>query len=184
MEALGGLAVAERDIHALRTARVDSGPLRRLHEREPASRVVPPRSASGAPTSRHARLALPVRRKTHSVCLPSPCSLRSRGRQDDTAQHRHSGPHASPTDCAARCAALLIPRTLLSRHERRDSARNRRDTNAPLSPTERTLVQSPTAQLPPYSTSPTDVSEGSSPQTGHEGAGRIVTSSVERSAAS
>jgi len=61
MEALDALAAAERHIHALSTARVDRGrsgdhgpPAREL-----ASRVVPPRSASGA--WRHARLALPVR---------------------------------------------------------------------------------------------------------------------------
>jgi len=45
MEALGGLAVAERDIRALRTARADTGPLRRL----------------GSLRSPRARLALPVR---------------------------------------------------------------------------------------------------------------------------
>jgi len=39
----------------------EATPLRR----DPASRVVPPRSASGA--SRHARLALPVRQGTQSV---------------------------------------------------------------------------------------------------------------------
>jgi hypothetical protein len=62
MEALGGLAVAERDIRALGTARADTGPPSdsvRFAHRDPASRVVPPRSASGA--WRHARLALPVR---------------------------------------------------------------------------------------------------------------------------
>jgi len=50
MEALGALAVAERDIRALRTARADSGPLRRL----------------GSLRSPRARLALPVRQG--SVC--------------------------------------------------------------------------------------------------------------------
>jgi len=66
MEALGALAVDARDIRALSTARADSCPRRRLRPsaREPASRVVPPRSASGA--WRHARLALPVRQG--SVC--------------------------------------------------------------------------------------------------------------------
>jgi len=37
MEALGALAVAARDIRVLSTARTDSRPLKRLHEREPAS---------------------------------------------------------------------------------------------------------------------------------------------------
>jgi|GEM_PF-3165295 len=62
MEALGALAAAERHIRALSTARADSGrsgDFTRFARREPASRVVPPRSASGA--WRHARLALPVR---------------------------------------------------------------------------------------------------------------------------
>jgi len=64
MEALGALVIAARDIRALRTARADSCPRSdsvRLAHHERASRVVPPRSASGAPASRHARLALPVR---------------------------------------------------------------------------------------------------------------------------
>jgi len=56
MEALGGLAVAERDIRALGTARADSCPL----------------SAS----------AHCVRRKTRFARLPSPGSLRSPGRRD------------------------------------------------------------------------------------------------------
>mgnify|MGYP000244713972 CR=1 FL=1 len=62
MEALGALAVATRHIRALSTARADrgrAGDATRSARREPASRVVPPRSASGA--WRHARLALPVR---------------------------------------------------------------------------------------------------------------------------
>jgi|GEM_PF-6385130 len=71
MEALDALAVAERDILA-RTAAPPrtrensacSGDSGRFAPREPASRVVPPRSASGAPASRHARLALPVHRKS------------------------------------------------------------------------------------------------------------------------
>ena len=50
MEALGGLAVAERDIRALSTARADSRPLMRLRSR----------------WSPRARLALPVRQG--SVC--------------------------------------------------------------------------------------------------------------------
>jgi len=37
MEALDALAVAARDIRALRTTRADSRPRRRLHERERAS---------------------------------------------------------------------------------------------------------------------------------------------------
>jgi len=48
MEALGALAVAERHIRALRTARADRGSLRRLNWTR-------------------ARLALPVRQETQSV---------------------------------------------------------------------------------------------------------------------
>jgi|GEM_PF-3102442 len=68
MEALGALAVAARHIRALGTARADRGPAgdcAHYVRRDPASRVVPPRSASGA--WRHARLALPVRQGRQSV---------------------------------------------------------------------------------------------------------------------
>jgi len=82
MEALGALAVAQRHIRALSTARLR---LRRALSRPVAPRTarigvaeatpafgprarltghVAPRSASGAPGSRRARLALPVRRKS------------------------------------------------------------------------------------------------------------------------
>jgi len=71
MEALGALAVAQRHIRALGTARADSGrwgDSAHCVRRDPASRVVPLRSASGgAPPSRHPRLALPVRQE-HDQC--------------------------------------------------------------------------------------------------------------------
>jgi len=51
MEALGGLAAAERDIRALGTARADSRPLRRLRSLR----------------SPRPHLALPVRQETQSV---------------------------------------------------------------------------------------------------------------------
>jgi len=85
MEALGTLAVAEWDIRALRTARADrarsgdQGP----SAREPASRVVPPRSASGA--WRHARLALPVRQE-------DVCGVGYRSIQGETACATHIVP--------------------------------------------------------------------------------------------
>jgi len=68
MEALGALAVAARDIRALGTARADRATRSDYApngRRELASRVVAPRSASGA--WRHARLALPVR-QGDTVC--------------------------------------------------------------------------------------------------------------------
>jgi len=102
MEALGGLTVAAQDIRALSTARADracAGDSAPDGRREPASRVVreaaapprfrgaerralPVRQSWPSLRSRHARLALPVHRKTHFVRLPSPGSLRSPGHQE------------------------------------------------------------------------------------------------------
>ncbi len=53
MKSLGALAVAERDIRALRTARADSRLLRRLHKREPASPFQSARTATATAPAQH-----------------------------------------------------------------------------------------------------------------------------------
>jgi len=62
MEALGGLAVAERDIRALGTTRADSCPLRRLRvRREPTSPFQSARWFSASTATEHTTSRRPVR---------------------------------------------------------------------------------------------------------------------------
>jgi len=95
VKALDPLAVAERDILALGTARENRAALRRLYERERAS---PFQSTRTAPAPRPHR--------------PAPPPHRGRRR-----------PHTSPASSLR--PPSLIPRTAPSRHGGRDSARHR-----------------------------------------------------------
>jgi len=61
MEALDGLAVAERDIRALSTARADSRPLSDYSERDPVSPFQSARAMFVGSATEHSTLRQPVR---------------------------------------------------------------------------------------------------------------------------